>query len=241
MTKLAICLKSCHRDLDAGFHSAIRETWGQDAKASGVDVFFFLGRDAMQQETRQLRRYVSGEVVLDCPDDYDSLPFKTRRICQWVMNKMFTHVFLCDTDTYVNVKNLLKTGFEKYDYLGKFLVGEPGGAPFNYTDEYGSRFDQFRGWASGGFGYFLSRKAVDIVADTRPAVWAEDAYVGQSLAPALDKGELKGGNIDLDNTFHATEHWNKKRITTPFTPDAIRLAHKNGGFRELFKKGIYMP
>lgn len=51
-SKLAICIKSCHRDMDAGLHSAIRETWGKDAQALGISLFFFMGEDPTQQETR---------------------------------------------------------------------------------------------------------------------------------------------------------------------------------------------
>jgi hypothetical protein len=169
-TKLAICVKSCHRDMDAGFHTAIRSTWGKDAKALGIDVFFFVGRDPTQQDTRIMRRYTPGEVVLDCADDYMSLPVKTRRICQWAQAKLYTHLFFCDTDTYVRPNELLVLDFASYDYAGWFFVGEPGGAPFEYQDEYG-HYSDLRGWASGGLGYFLSRRACGVVATTPSTIW----------------------------------------------------------------------
>jgi Galactosyltransferase len=237
MVKLAVCVKSCHRDLDAGFHEAIRGTWGRDAKALGIDVFFFVGKDPTQQDTRRVRRYVNGEVVLDCDDSYEYLPVKTRRICQWLAGKVFSHLFLCDTDTFVRPKLLTKTGFELFDYMGDFFDKHPGQAPFVYKDERGNTLNECRAWASGGFGYFLSRRAADIVAATPPRFWAEDLYVGNVLAPAIDQHMLKAQSIKLLGERNApTEHWPK--TTVKINPELIRLAYQNGGFRELYVKGI---
>lgn len=236
-TKLAICVKSCHRDLEAGFHDAIRGTWGKDAKALGIDVFFFMGEDPTQQSTRRSWRYSSGDIVVDCDDSYEALPYKTRRIAQWMGGKMFTNLFLCDVDTFVRPKNLLNTGFEEFDYLGQFLVGEPGGAPFRYTDDRAT-YDEFRGWASGGFGYFLSKKAASIVAESTPNVWAEDAFVGQALAPFIDKKEIVSANIDLLKT-QASEHWSKN-LPQQYTTKILQEAYQHGGFKALYVRGLYV-
>lgn len=235
--KLAICIKSCHKDLEAGFHDAIRGTWGKDAKALGIDVFFFMGKDPTQQSTRRLWRYSPGEIVVDSDDSYEALPYKTRRICQWASAKLFTNLFLCDVDTFVRPKQLLNTGFESYDYAGQFLVGEPGGAPFHYSDQHGA-YDDFRGWASGGFGYFLSKKAAAIVAGTPPNVWAEDAYVGQTLAPFIDDKEITSAHLDL-KLMQATEHFGKN-LPQQFTPKILQEAYQHGGFRALYVKGLYV-
>lgn len=235
--RLAICIKSCHRDLEEGFHEAIRGTWGKEAKALGLDLFFFMGKDPTQQSTRRSWRYNPGEVVVDCDDNYEALPYKTRRICQWASAKLFTNLFLCDVDTFVRPKQLLETGFESYDYAGQFLVGEPGGAPFKYTDERGV-YDDFRGWASGGIGYFLSKRAAGIVGATPPNVWAEDAYVGQTLAPFIDNKEIVSANIDLIKK-RATEHWSKN-LPQKFEPKIIQEAYQHDGFKALYVKGLYV-
>ena len=236
-TKLTICVKSCHRDLEAGFHDAIRGTWGKDAKTLGVDVFFFMGEDPTQQSTRRSWRYTPGDVVLDCDDSYEALPYKTRRICQWLLGKTYSHAFLCDVDTFVRPKQLLSTGFESYDYLGQFLVGEPGGAPFHYSDEHGA-YDDMRGWASGGFGYFISKKAASIVAETTPNVWAEDAFVGQSLAPFIDEKKVVSAHVDLQQR-QVTEHFGKNK-PQQFTPKILQEAYQHGGFKALYVKGLYV-
>ena len=235
-SKLVICVKSCHRDLEAGLHDAIRSTWGKDAKALGVDVRFMVGADPTQQSTRRSWRYASDEHLLDCVDSYEALPYKTRRICQWVLGKTFSHAFLCDVDTFVCPKQLLETGYESYDYAGQFLVGAPGGAPFKYTDSYGV-YEDFRGWASGGLGYFVSRKAAEIVGESQPNVWAEDAYVGQSLAPFIDSHEIVSTALDLKG-LGATEHWSKN-LKKKFDSQVLRDAYQHGGFRALYTKRIY--
>jgi hypothetical protein len=239
MTKLAICIKSCHRDMDAGYHDAIRTTWGRDAKALGIDLYFFMGKDPTQQDTRRVRRYVTGEIVLDCADDYDSLPIKTRRICQWVQAKMYQYLFLCDNDTFVKPKLLLQTDFKNFDYAGDFFANNPGQAPFKYTDERGLVHPECRAWASGGFGYFLSRRATEGIAAVPPVGWAEDFYAGQVMAPAIDANYITAASFHFRDEG-TTEHWNK-RITTKLTPEIIRLAYEHGGFKNLFVKGLLAP
>ena len=233
---LAVCVKSCHKDLDRGCHDAIRSTWGLDLKALGVETYFFMGSDPSQQDTRRCRRYVSNEVVVDCRDDYESLPVKTRRICQWVMGKTFERVFLCDTDTYINARAFLSSSFERYDYAGRFIKDGtyPGGPPFRYEDEHGNLYPECRAWASGGWGYFLSRRAANVIASTPPTMWAEDMQVGNSLASGIDNGVLIGTSMTEDTlgTFHYP------KVTTPYKPEFMVLAHKYNSFNVLFKKGI---
>jgi hypothetical protein len=229
--KLAICIKSCHRDMDAGLHSAIRETWGKDAQALGIGLFFFMGEDPTQQETRVIRRYTSGEVVLRCPDDYEGLPRKTRVICQWLEGKAYQHMFLCDNDTLVTPKKLLESGYEAYDYSGFMATEAPG------RDDRGIIHLEPYTWASGGIGYFVSHRAARIVADVQPRVWAEDVYVGETLKPYIEKGELTA--CDLQSLrAGTTEHWPKIGMDRGVTPDDIRLGYKHGGWRILFRQGL---
>ena len=234
--KLAVLVKSCHRDLDSGCHDAIRTTWGRDLKTLGVETCFFVGRDPSQQDTRRVRRYSSDEVVVDCQDNYDSLPTKTRRMCQWVGNKMFKHVFLCDTDTLINAKVLLSSGFESFDYAGRFIkVGTyPGSPPFRYQDERGETYSECRAWASGGWGYFLSRRAAELIASTPVSGWAEDLFVGQVLAPMIDDKTFTGANLDV-NTL-GTSHY-PRNVSTPYKPEFMKMAMEAGSFDALFRTG----
>jgi len=199
---LIVCVKSCRDHLDRGFHDIIRGTWGQELRNLGVLVRFFVGHtatDYFQAHPRaKARTLASDEVELDCNDDYNSLPFKTRAICHWATSKNLSNLFLCDTDTYVNAKRLLACGYQRYDYAGK--ISKPLGETFPYDaiDRNGlvTHIPDCHPWASGGFGYFLSKEAAFEVADTYPKnMWAEDLFVGQIIGREIQKGNMRG--LDL--------------------------------------------
>jgi len=184
MTKLLIAVKSCQRDLKLGFHDVIRTTWGKDAKALGIDVRFFVGAEAIP--------YQSDEVHVKSADDYNALPYKTRDICRWANGKMVDYVFLCDTDTFLVPSKMLMCGFEKYDYVGK--IDKTPGVPFPYVavgrEGQQENHPKCYSWCSGGYGYFLSRKAFQEVAFEHPTSYAEDLWVGQVIGPMIAKGEM---------------------------------------------------
>jgi hypothetical protein len=61
--------------------------------------------------------YFTGD-MLGVPDDYLSLPQKTKAICKEAKNYMYDFMLVCDTDTYLSVPRFLASGFENYDYTG---------------------------------------------------------------------------------------------------------------------------
>lgn len=147
--KLAARRKSCRR------------TWftGIGGKP-GVDCLFLLGAPRLREP--DLR---GDELWLPCPDDYDSLPQKTRGFCRWALaNVDFEYLFKCDDDTYVCLDRLMRMP-AGLDYCGWNVQG--------------------RGFASGGGGYLLSRRAAQIVADRlTERRGPEDLLVGQHLRRA---------------------------------------------------------
>jgi hypothetical protein len=186
---LLIAVKSCQADQDRGLHDAIRSTWGVSAKALGIEVRFFVAASFTAHQ--------SDEIHLKCQDDYESLPFKTREICRWAFGKMFSHIFLCDTDTVVSPRKLLASGFEKFDYAGK--IDRPLGVTFRYETISRQGVKELHPncypWASGGYGYFLSRKAFTMVTSEYPTTWAEDFWVSQILSPFIASGEITALNM----------------------------------------------
>jgi hypothetical protein len=188
MTKLMICVKSCQRDLALGFHDVIRSTWGKEAKAVGIDVRFFVGAEC--------KAYQSDEVHIKSADDYNALPYKTRDICRWANGKMVDYIFLCDTDTFLRMDTMLawfqKIQMGKYDYAGK--ISQPVNKPFRYehTGREGQKeyHERIYPWASGGFGYFLSRRAFQEVAFEQPMSQCEDLWVGQVIGKLAAAGEM---------------------------------------------------
>lgn len=189
--KILIAVKSCHRDIALGFNQIVRDTWGRD-----FPVTFFVGRGQSE--------LADDEVMLDCPDEYLDLPAKVRTILAWALWRGYDFVFLCDTDSYVAVDQLLSSGFEDYDYVGNFNgeLGKPKAVE-------GAHY----AWTSGGDGYWLSRKATEIVATApEPTDWAEDKITGQLLGPLIASGEIKAKDdkryADFPrNTDPATGDW----------------------------------
>ena len=198
--KLIIAVKSHFGAIESGAHDAIRSTWGQ-ALRGRAEVKFFLGRPSYDigGMSRSLHptaqnSYIpkSDEVILECPDDYHSLPLKTRAICKWATDKHVDHIFLCDNDTYVNPKKILTCGYQMYDYAGKISRPISETFPYDAVDRDGvmTHIENCYPWASGGFGYFLSKLAIQKVADKYPKTWAEDLWVGQVLGVEIIQGNL---------------------------------------------------
>lgn len=233
--KLLVAVKSCHRDRIEGFHQAIAATWARDFDKD-VIVKCFVGVEPNQSRfmghpSGSAITLASNEVLVDAPDDYMSLPFKTREICRWSLSRMIDHVFLCDCDTFVNAKALRELNYSIFDYAGFFRGGdEEVGRQFEYQDHMG-KYPECWSWASGGIGYFLSKRACLEVADTYPRVWAEDMYVGQIMGPHIRRGEILAGALPMKK---ATQHFLKSEKFPKFTPELLYRAHKEGGF-----KGIY--
>lgn len=138
MNKVLISVKSCHRD--RYMHPRILETWGSLVQYyDWIDLRFFIGRPAPPYLT-------SNEVPVACADDYASLTSKVDAVLNWFLTvPEYTHIFICDTDTYVDVAKLATafTGHEQY-------VGFTG-------------MNAIHGAAHGGPGYWLSRQAVEVV------------------------------------------------------------------------------
>ena len=190
MNKILIAVKSCFVDRDGGFHDPIRKTWGSNLPPN-VDLRFFMGNDGKKTLTLQW-----DEIYVEAPDDYHGLPLKTRAI---LINSLrdYDYIFLCDTDSYVMPPKLIACGFENYDYMGvnTWPWGETRAYDAPNRDGVNFHVPKCYGWASGGFGYFLSRKAAELVVKETPQIWAEDMFVGQVLGPLIKKGEIRVGNL----------------------------------------------
>lgn len=105
-----------------------------------------------------------------CPDNYVSLPQKTRWFCLWALTQktyQWDYLFKCDDDTYID-----------RDRLNKFINGLPEGSDYIGHDLKG-------GYASGGAGYLLSKKAaLSIVGRQLAHQGAEDVLSGMVLKQA---------------------------------------------------------
>jgi hypothetical protein len=144
-----------------------RNTWFPVARAVGMMPLFLLS----SPRPNGVVMLVGDELFLSCPDEYGTLTQRVQKFCQWAISKRgWTHLFKCDDDTYVECHRLSEVSLEGVDYLGRDIM-------FNNP--------ALGHYASGGAGYFLSRKAAQIIAAANiPPVGSEDVEVGHALSAA---------------------------------------------------------
>ena len=194
--KLLVAIKSCRADLSRGHHDVIRNTWGRNL--GDVDLRFFVGQGETISDLK------ADEEVVNVLDGYDSLPFKTQAILRWTLTRNYDYVYLADTDTYIIVYKLMKCGFENVDYMGRNAWPLGISRPYVARDRHGKDWpiEECWPWMSGGYGYFLSRRAAEFVVKATPNIWAEDMFVGGVLGPLYEQGLVKIQNMEPNITFH---------------------------------------
>jgi hypothetical protein len=182
--KILIAISSCGDFERNGNNQALRDTWLQDLApfAATVDYKFFFGHG---QDGPELADSI---VLPDVPDDYGHLTYKTRSSLRWALAEGYDYVFRCFPDTYVRVDRLMACGFDAHDYHGDFR-SEEGGRIDGGTGEFRPTLQQAQNYASGGAGYWLSRRAFARLVDAPIlGVWrdtvmpyVEDLWVGNIL------------------------------------------------------------
>lgn len=207
--KLLIAVESCHAHRDR--HQIQRDTWIKDL-GNCFDYKFFLGRRYAGAEV--LRMTADDEIELDVDDSYDALSKKTRAIMFWAFEHGYDFVHKTDTDTLISVPNLYLSPFDEHDYYG----GD------NADDMPPSLKDLFPwskiGFASGGAGYWLSRRAMEFVAHGPDGVnsAAEDVFVAgilkrHGIAPCFDRTYRWRPEANLDgsmSTYHLSSALRKR-------------------------------
>lgn len=174
---------SAHRDLISGH---------------GADVRFFLGHGNENPD--------ADEIIVDEPDDYDSLPKKVRAAFQWALDRGYDYIFKADCDTYINVPALLASGYEAHEYVG--LMGDEGaGGGLAHCP-------------SGGVGYWLSARAAKIYLQHYPVYAAGHGgpfhhFEDWCLAIVMHDYVEKTGDVAL-RPHHDPRYWNPGALEWKF-------------------------
>jgi hypothetical protein len=134
-----------------------------------IEWFFYVGNT--DSDTNLTEPNV---VNLNCRDDYDALPQKSRALFNYVhQNYTFEWLFKCDDDTWVHIPRLLSLDKSQSHYIG---------------DNHGYRCRKWYNnglpdYGHGGSGYLLSPHATYIVSQTiHPmTTGCEDLVVGKIL------------------------------------------------------------
>lgn len=149
---------------------AQRETWLRDL--SGADYKFFLGQPEGDEPDVVYCPCPDGPLYSDAKRIHRTwiLNQKTEGIVEYALENGYDYVFKCDDDTYVRPGLLLVSGFEQHDYSG-------------FTEKHYTRETGWYRWAQGGAGYWLSRRAMEAIAEHGlRTIPAEDFAVGHALA-----------------------------------------------------------
>ena len=101
-------------------------------------------------------------VILPVPDDYMHVSYKFREACRWALDEGYDYIFQAITDTFAVPSRLLASGFEGYDYLGTANAE--------------------RTALGGGPGFWLSRKAMQVLVNAPVTHWASDGWVGDVMS-----------------------------------------------------------
>lgn len=218
MTKSKILVGVCSCLQHVAKRDAIRETWGKDIPPD-THLVYFVGRGVPVDEVRVL--------TVDAPDTYETLPQKMQAFFQLALKTDFEWLFKCDDDTYVSL-NRLRLLVDRAEDPNRMRIVKGRDTPMvrgpaEFVGAVGLQDHGFR-TASGGAGYLLSRRLVQMLADTVwPETGAEDVFVSQVV---IDSGALYSADHRLQwwDTIYP-EPDNDVVSAHYVSPEAMRQIH----------------
>lgn len=190
--KVLIACSTCWRDAKNGTNQNIRDTWGR-YMPPGWDLRFFLGglhpstsfpipmdspgppsigpldpTNALSKVPLYTAPLAEQEVVLDCPDSYFGLIYKTRFSLLWALEHGYDWIFRIFSDTYVFPDRLADSSFFLHEFSGRSFECPP----------CVSHPKQSHTAPHGGMGYWLSARAAMLIAQDQVSHWGEDTDIG---------------------------------------------------------------
>jgi histo-blood group ABO system transferase len=181
---------------------AVRETWLAGCHAPIVATFFVGNGEAVMADLNY-----GDVVVVNAPDDYESLPAKVMAFFRHALDHFeFDWIFKCDDDTYLAPERLLELTRGDHDFAG-------------------NEFIETSGYASGGAGYLLSRALVELLVKdvSLAATGAEDMIISGAAVMKGARGLITnrlcwdGKRIPRRDNDVISSHW--------LAPDQMRAIH----------------
>lgn len=166
--KLAILVISCKKNRHK--QQAIRDTWGKDAKLANIDICFIEGHPEHEQAI-----LVEDRLLVPTSDIYEYLSHKVWHAMASALRIFDADHFLkIDDDCLVNIPALLEFAYERYDYIGSDInLGNRTAFDWHHVAVTNKQLadlifeiDPQQTWYDGQGGYFLSRKAANLLAGT---------------------------------------------------------------------------
>jgi hypothetical protein len=185
--KLAVLVVSCRKNRHK--QQAIRDTWMKDARLANIDVYFLEGHPEQSAAV-----VVEDRLILPVPDTYEYLSHKIWHGVSAALRIVDAdYYFKLDDDCLLNVQRLLEFAYEKFDYIGSDInLGSRTAFDWHSTAVFNKQLaglifeiDPEQTWYDGQGGYFLSRKAANLIASTPLAKYQhilEDYATGRVMS-----------------------------------------------------------
>jgi hypothetical protein len=166
--KLAVLIVSCKKNRHK--QQVIRDTWAKDARLANIDVYFIEGHPEQSEAV-----LVEDRLILPVPDTYEYLSHKIWHGVSAALRIIDAdHYFKLDDDCLLNVQKLLEFAYEAFDYIGSDVnLGSRTAFDWHSTAVFNKQLaglifeiDPEQTWYDGQGGYFLSRKAANLIAST---------------------------------------------------------------------------
>jgi len=151
----------------------IRETWAKDAKDSNFSYLFCIGAASLRDEVFSALKHeqLSHNDLILLPQVHESYNLLTKKVLRtfvW-LSKNTDHrlVLKCDDDSFINVKELVKSPMLKSKdllYWGYFTGRAPVHRRGKWKESEWNICDHYVPYARGG-GYVLSRFLIKYLAD----------------------------------------------------------------------------
>lgn len=164
--RILIAISSCSRYEDN--HQSMRDTWLPEATALGMDYRFFVEKGGIEK----------ADTIATENEDW-AMTCRLKYKVGWAYQQGYNYVFSCFPDTYARPDRLLSCGFDKFDYFGSVFKHASVGATF---------------YCHGGAGYFLSRRAMEMVTKETSSYLNDDCWLGDTLNKM---GVLRGHSDDF--------------------------------------------
>lgn len=160
---------------------------------------YFIGRNEVQETIDD------NVVILDCEDNYESLPIKVKKMFEWILNNKssINFVFKTDDDIIFNFDKLyeqfLKVESEKIDYAGHIVHLKSGKSSYHFgkceNEELNKLIDMESTSYCAGGGYFLSKKSLQIV--TNQIEIYQNIFEDYSVGRTLNQNNIYPYDINL--------------------------------------------
>jgi hypothetical protein len=185
--KLAILIVSCRKNRHK--QQAIRDTWGEDARAANIDLCFVEGHPDLAEAI-----LLEDRLLVPAPDTYEYLSSKIWHAVSAATRLLDAdHYLKLDDDCLVNVQKLLEFSYEDHDYIGSDInLGSRTAFDWHHVAVSNKQLaglifeiEPETTWFDGQGGYFLSRKAADLMAATPLAEYRhmlEDYATGRLMS-----------------------------------------------------------